>query len=771
MKKTINNCPKLSLLGMLAIILFPASLLAGPLDSWTSRNSGGTNTLYGATFANGAFVVVGASGTILTSSDGVGWSSQNSGSTNALLGIAFDGNTWVASGGGGAILTSTNLVSWANQTSGTTSNLARCIYADGTFVVMGFQSGVILTSTNATNWISRSSGTTILFQNVAYGNGTFVAVGKSGGIATSPNGVTWTSQNSGTTIDLPGVAFGNGQFVASGNLVLLTSADGVTWASQNSGAASELSGMGYGNGVFVGVGSASGNKTVIDTSPDGTNWTIRVAEAGPGFYGVAYGNGTFVAVGNSGAILQSVNIALAQTVFPIATNPTVIQYGDGIAFDGTNYLVGLVTGTNASALTNVVVQLVSSSGGVIGSQIVAGGGVDLKSPGGLAFGQSNYMVAWSDSTVNVGVDMFGQFISRAAAKVGPAFNLLQSQGAYGFQGVKAVASDGTNFLVVWQDQSTEFFYGQLVTSSGTLSGNAFLISSQSQNASFAPVASGKTNYLVVWQTGVSDGYQTYGAFVSRSGIAGSPFQIGLSVSTDYDPLGVAFDGTNYLVAWSVDDWNNVNGSGNGLIPQLDIYGRLVSQTGAFPGNELELVTDVGDQVFPTIAFDGANYLLAWGYGSFNATNPTIRFQFFNHSASPIGPEFSLFDKQGTNSPLWAINGLLFDGTRFAVAATLGTIVENTNGQIAEFPSAEVYGGFILASTTPPTLAPAGSLVGSQFPLLLAGTPGINYAIQTSTNLTLLNWTALITNSPTNGPFSFTDKIATNASRFYRAVKQ
>jgi hypothetical protein len=62
-------------------------------------------------------------------------------------------------------------------------------------------------------------------------------------------------------------------------------------------------------------------------------------------------------------------------------------------------------------------------------------------------------------------------------------------------------------------------------------------------------------------------------------------------------------------------------------------------------------------------------------------------------------------------------------------------------------------------------------VGDQFPLLLTGTPGINYAIQVSTNLGLPNWTALTTNSPTNGPFSFTDSNATNASRFYRAVAQ
>jgi hypothetical protein len=44
-------------------------------------------------------------------------------------------------------------------------------------------------------------------------------------------------------------------------------------------------------------------------------------------------------------------------------------------------------------------------------------------------------------------------------------------------------------------------------------------------------------------------------------------------------------------------------------------------------------------------------------------------------------------------------------------------------------------------------------------------------IEMATNLVATNWTALATNSPTNGTFNFTDTQATNGSRFYRAVKQ
>jgi len=462
------------------------------------------------------------------------------------------------------------------------------------------------------------------------------------------------------------------------------------------------------------------------------------------------------------ALLAGVHQAAATgtTVFPIATNTAVITYGTGIAFDGTNYLVGLLTGTNSSAVTNVSVQLVSSNGALIGSQIAIGGGASLQAAGGLAFGRTNYLVAWSDSTISTGVDMFGQFISRSGAKVGPAFNLLQSAGSYGFQTVKALAFDGTNFLAVWQDGNDKYYYGQLVTPAGNLSGLEFLISTNQGNGQSAAVAFGKTNYLVVWQSGNGSGgltNQTYGDFVSRNGSAGSPFQIGQTSTTDQNPFGglaVAFDGTNYLAVWM---WNPGPETG-GSVTNWELYARLVSPTGTFPGSEIALITN-GDEVVASLAFDGANYLLAYGFDSSTMNSDiNVRCQFLDRSASLVGTTFAPFAPQGSNVPYWALNGILFDGTRFAVAAQLG-------------PNGEVFGAFIPASTTPPTLASTGPPTGSQFPLLLTGTPGINYAIQFSTNLALPNWTAFATNSPTNGTLSFTDTSATNKSRFYRAMKE
>jgi hypothetical protein len=60
---------------------------------------------------------------------------------------------------------------------------------------------------------------------------------------------------------------------------------------------------------------------------------------------------------------------------------------------------------------------------------------------------------------------------------------------------------------------------------------------------------------------------------------------------------------------------------------------------------------------------------------------------------------------------------------------------------------------------------------NRFQMLLVGTAGQNYTIQTSTNLAGTNWTTLfITNNAATNAFIITDTKATNRSRFYRALK-
>lgn len=188
-------------------------------------------------------------------------------------------------------------------------------------------------------------------------------------------------------------------------------------------------------------------------------------------------------------------------------------------------------------------------------------------------------------------------------------------------------------------------------------------------------------------------------------------------------------------------------------PVRNVYGRFVTPSGTFPGNEFAIVTNGNPNLATGLAFDGANYLLCWSE-NFGATNSNVKVQFLNQNGQAAGTAFTPFTTQGTNPPMFA--GLRFDGTQYFAVASLA-LDPNT--------SAEMWGLFIPSSSARPQLniaAPAGN----QRSLSLVGTPGIIYAIQFSTNLGLTNWTAVTTNSPTNsGTFSFTDTGTTNLRIF------
>src|SRR5262245_26918607 len=83
------------------------AVVADPLDVWHARQSPTAEvSLRSVAFANGLFVAVGDSGTILTSPDGVNWTQQQSGTLDDLRGIANGNGLFVAIGGAPTILTS-----------------------------------------------------------------------------------------------------------------------------------------------------------------------------------------------------------------------------------------------------------------------------------------------------------------------------------------------------------------------------------------------------------------------------------------------------------------------------------------------------------------------------------------------------------------------------------------------------------------------------------------------------------------------------------------
>ena len=203
---------------------------------------------------------------------------------------------------------------------------------------------------------------------------------------------------------------------------------------------------------------------------------------------------------------------------------------------------------------------------LIDSRIIYGQAEGNQTNPKAAYG-TDYFVVWEDKR-GVDYDIYGAHIDLFG-------NLVDSAGipiatGLGHQDHPAVAFNGTNFLVVWRENSD--LYGVRVNTEGTvLDGAPIAISTATGDQSHPSICFGDTNYLVVWmdyRTGSSDVYATR---VNKDGTVLDPGGIAISTATGGQTFpSVAFDGSNYLVVWE-DDRNGVS--------NVDVYGARITQDG------------------------------------------------------------------------------------------------------------------------------------------------------------------------------------------------
>ena len=274
--------------------------VAGDEVSGQGGNVGGSTSTGGTTSPSVAWITVGQGGTILTSSDGSSWTSQDSGTTQTLNGVASHDGIFVAVGGGGTILTSSDGVTWTTQTSGTTIELKDVKYIDSKFWVVGRDSE-ILTSTDGVSWSSNSDpGTGNCCNEIAYGNDMYFLGGR--WTYYSTDGSSWTKENSqSSNWGYNGVTFGNNFFVgvSNGGIWTFDGTDEVQRKSRDTSA--QFIDVNYGDDTFISVGE----RGVIYTSSDGITWSQESSGITSDIHGINHGDQTHIAVGSGGNIIVS----------------------------------------------------------------------------------------------------------------------------------------------------------------------------------------------------------------------------------------------------------------------------------------------------------------------------------------------------------------------------------------------------------------------------------------------------------------------------------
>jgi photosystem II stability/assembly factor-like uncharacterized protein len=159
---------------------------SGVTAAWTSQTSGVGADLYGVSYVNGMFIVVGAGGILLTSPDGATWTQQTSNAGgNALRDVAYGAGVYVAVGDVDTIVSSTDATNWSlPHTAPITGESFRAIVfgPDEQFIAVGTAGALAYSVTGVDGtWDdgTAAAGVTEQLNSIA-SNFVFIAVGAIG---------------------------------------------------------------------------------------------------------------------------------------------------------------------------------------------------------------------------------------------------------------------------------------------------------------------------------------------------------------------------------------------------------------------------------------------------------------------------------------------------------------------------------------------------------------------------------------------------------------
>ncbi|NBV21070.1 MAG: hypothetical protein EBS05_03995 [Proteobacteria bacterium] len=266
-------------------------------------------------FGNGILVSVGGGsstegrGYVSTSVDGSQWVDRLTPTMISLNAVTYAQGKFVAVGDSATILNSTNGVDWVNRTPAVNASALRGVaYGNGVFVAIGAGS-ILRYSTDGDTWVtSGTSGTTL--NSITFANGIFVGVGDNGAVRSSVDGITWTARTTTPSHNrvLQTVRYAGGRFIAVGNLdssgegaVVVHSTDGTNWTKEVANVANALRSSAVAAGNYVAVGDSG---TVVSASVQDTGSPIISGQPTPDNQTVSAGTTVTYTVTSPSAGLQ-----------------------------------------------------------------------------------------------------------------------------------------------------------------------------------------------------------------------------------------------------------------------------------------------------------------------------------------------------------------------------------------------------------------------------------------------------------------------------------
>lgn len=310
----------------------------------------------------------------------------------------------------------------------------------------------------------------------------------------------------------------------------------------------------------------------------------------------------------------------------------------GVAAGANNFLVAWADDRNNSSLSDIFASFISPSATVLqpSDLLISGFSFPQLSPK-VAFDGTHFLAVWMDYrkdvtfTGNTNV-VFGLRLTATGQPDDPS-GLLISQAASLKEGL-AVAGNPNQFLVVWGDRRNSptgvasDIYGCRIAGATVRDPNGIPISTASGLQASPSVATDGTDFFVVWtDDGRGASHQIIGSGIAADGTVTHPAGIALNPTPEaQDFPEVAFGGGNYFVVWQ-------DGRANPGVPgPTDIYATRVNNGTVLDPSGILINASVGPQRAPRVAYNGTQFLVAWEdrrnvtpaiYSSLVAVNGTV----------------------------------------------------------------------------------------------------------------------------------------------------
>ena len=210
----------------------------------------------------------------------------------------------------------------------------------------------------------------------------------------------------------------------------------------------------------------------------------------------------------------SVNVARVDTHGIVLDNGVFLGAGDyhpDIAFDGDRCLV-----VWSEEFHGVIGRYVNAACLPEGNTMEIALTLGCSTEPAVVFGTLNYLVVWADyCSTGTSLDVLGQLLSTNGQLIGDRI-LIAGGGAV--QERPAVAFDGNDFMVVWVEDADKIC-GRYLTVNGTPIGEEFLISNDTPyERQYPSAAAGTDKYLIAWSE-YHDDFDVYGNLDVAIGVA------------------------------------------------------------------------------------------------------------------------------------------------------------------------------------------------------------------------------------------------------------